>query len=213
MKQAPLFISFFTPQGNYPNLADKLKSSLVKFDLDHEIAERAEFSSWGEGVSFKPKYILDRLLTHRRPIVWLDVDTEVRKCPDLLFGEHDFAIYNWRADLNHHLAGRIPYDPDTRSVTISGGVQKYGYSAAAIEILVRWISLINASDCTKGTDPLLDKVINTFQPPIKPLWLPKTYNRMDNLSHHWRVVPDHDVVINHDYASGKGGRHRGGSEQ
>lgn len=208
----PIFISFYTPQGNYPNLAKKLKASLEKFELEHEIIQREQFKSWGDGVGFKPRFMLDRLLTYRRPIVWLDIDTEVWKFPELLFGEHDFAIYNWQADKNHHLAGRIPYDPASKTATISGGVQKYGYTAPAIEILVRWISVINSTDHSKGTDPLLDKVLNTFKPPVNPLWLPKTYNRMDNLSRHWREVPVENVVINHDYTSGKGGRHRDVSE-
>lgn len=202
------FISFYTPQGNYPNLAKKLKYSLDKFELRHNIVQVEPFQSWVHGTAFKSKFILNHLLNQRCPVVWLDIDTEIRQYPELLFGEHDFAIYNWQADQDHHLSGRIPYDPVSKTATVSGGVQKYGYTAPAIELLVRWISLINSKDISSGDDPLLDQALNSFRPPVNALWLPKTYNRMEDLSHHWKKIPDQDVVINHDYIGGKGGRHR-----
>jgi hypothetical protein len=194
----PIFISFYTLQGNYPKLAKKLISSLDKFDLEHEIVKVKSFSSWGDGVAFKPRFMLEKLLSHRRSIVWLDIDTEVWR----------FAIYNWQADNNHHLDNKINYDPNTKTATISGGVQKYGYTAPAIEVLIRWISTLDAVDHSKGGDPWLDSVLNTSRPPVNALWLPKEYNRMDKLSRHWAEIPAEKVVINHDYKSGQGGRHR-----
>jgi len=145
------------------------------------------------------------LLQHRKPVIWLDIDTTVWKYPGLLFGEEDFAIYNWYADLNHHLEGMIEYNPDATNLFCSGGVQKWGYTAPAIELLIRWIRAIHESDKSKGDDPVLDYVFNKFQPPVKPLWLPKTYNRMDKHTWHWQSVPLDQVVINHDYTAGQHG--------
>ncbi|NBT43096.1 MAG: hypothetical protein EBT20_22035, partial [Alphaproteobacteria bacterium] len=61
----------------------------------------------------------------------MDIDTEIWQFPELLFGSHDFAIYNWIADNDHHLSGEIEFDINTKKLICSGGVQKYGYTAAA----------------------------------------------------------------------------------
>ena len=62
--------------------------------------------------------------------------------PHLLFKEHDFAIYNWIADNDHHLFGKIPYDKEAKSLICSGGVQKYGYTAPSIHLLLSWIEIL-----------------------------------------------------------------------
>ena len=71
-----IFISFFTNEGKYPVLASKLMASLDKFGLKHDVCKIQPFKSWQEGVAFKPQFILDRLTTHRKTIVWL-IDTEI----------------------------------------------------------------------------------------------------------------------------------------
>ena len=198
-----VFISYFTNEGKYPILADKLVKSLNKFNLKHDIKIIKPFSSWEEGVAYKPSFILDLLITHKKTIVWMDIDTEVWQYPALLFKKHDFAIYNWFADNNHHLDGRISHDPISKKLLCAGGVQKFGYSAPAIELLIRWIELTNNLKVKKNNDPILDEAFNRFNPPVNPLWLPKTYNRMDKHTHHWSALDTSSVVINHDYIAGK----------
>ena len=134
-----IFISFYTTDGKYPKLSVKLKKSLEKFNLKyHIVALEKCFNTWEEGTYFKPNFILQSLLKFRKPVVWLDIDTEVWQFPELLFGDHDFAIYNWIADRDHHLFGKIPYDPKTNSLICSGGVQKYSYTAPSIHLLINW---------------------------------------------------------------------------
>ena len=198
-----IFISYYTNEGNYPALAEKLILSLNKFNLKHEIKLRHPFTSWEEGVSYKPSFILERLIKHRKTVIWLDIDTEIWQYPSLLFEKHDFAIYNWFADNNHHLDERINYNPKSEKLLCAGGVQKYGYTAPAIELLLQWISLTNKLRVKKNNDPILDEAFNSFNPPVKPLWLPKTYNRMDKHTHHWSSIDTSQVVINHDYVGGK----------
>lgn len=197
-----VFISFFTDEGNYPALAVKLIESLNRFGLTHDVRKIQPFSSWQEGVAYKPSFILDRLITHRKSIVWLDIDTEIWRYPELLFGDHDFAIYNWLADHHHHLDGKVEYNPNAESLLCAGGVQKYGYSAPAIDLVIRWLSLTNNLVEKKNNDPVLDQAFNNFSPPVKSLWLPKTYNRMDKHTHHWSSIASDSVVINHDYTAG-----------
>ena len=105
-----VFISFYTAEGKYPELAIKLKRSINKFNLQSHIVKiNSNFASWEQGTHFKSRFILQSLLKFRKPVVWMDIDTEILKFPELLFGEHDFAIYNCIADKDHHLSGKIPY--------------------------------------------------------------------------------------------------------
>ena len=91
----------------------------------------------------------------------MDIDTEILKFPELLFGEHDFAIYNWIADKDHHLSGKIPFDPTTKALICSGGVQKYSYTAPSIHLLINWINNLNeTNNKKKGDDPCLDISFN-----------------------------------------------------
>lgn len=200
-----IFISYFTPNGNYPSLARKLSASLARFELRQDVQMRPTFENWAEGCKFKSQFILEKLFQYREAVVWMDVDTEVWQYPELLFGEHDFSIYNWTADQGHHLDGNIPFSRNSNILLCSGGVQKWGYTAAAIELLVRWISSFSYASWSEGDDPLLDAAFNGSRPPVNPLWLPKTYNRMDKHTHHWSEISSDEVVINHDYT---GGRHR-----
>jgi hypothetical protein len=200
-----IFISFYTSNGKYPELATKLKASLIRHELNYDIEQVDHVMTWEEACSFKSKFILNKLLQFRRSVVWMDIDTEVWKYPELLEGPHDFAIYNWHADKNHHLEDKIDIDPNSKHLFCSGGVQKWGYSAPAIELLLRWNNAVNSLDKSRGDDPILDLVYNTFNPPVHSLWLPKTYNRMDKHTLHWQTISNSDIVINHDYTAGRHG--------
>ncbi len=202
-----VFISFFTPNGRYPELALKLKKSLDKFNLkSHIVKLSSSFRTWEEGTNYKASFIFQSLLKFRTNVVWLDIDTEVWQYPHLLFKDHDFAIYNWIADDDHHLFGKIPYDPQAKSLMCSGGVQKYSYTAPSIHLLLSWIEILRETkNKKKEDDPLLDIVFNEGKFDLNTLWLPKTYNRMDKHSIFWSKVNKDSIVINHDY---KGGGHR-----
>jgi hypothetical protein len=202
------FISFYTLNGLYPKLAHGLCASLNTHQLAHDVVEIPSFSDWHQGVLYKSKFILDKLLTHQTDVVWLDIDTEVWRFPELLFQPCDLAIYNWYADTHHHLMGRIPYSKTATQLFCSGGVQKWAYSQPAIDLLKTWVALCAHKiqlGLEQEDDLLLDQAFNQNKQPLKTIWLPKTYNRMDKLSEHWAQIPSAQVYINHDYT---GGGHR-----
>lgn len=204
MAKEIVFISFYTPDGKYPELAGKLKKSLDNFDLNHHIIKiNRSFRTWEEGTYYKPSFILQSLLKFRTNVVWLDIDTEVWQYPHLLFKEHDFAIYNWIADNNHHMYGTIPYNPEAKSLFCAGGVQKYSYTAPSIHLLLSWIEILTKTkNKTRGDDPFLDIVFNKEKLDLNTLWLPKTYNRMDGHSVFWSKINPNSIVINHQYKRG-----------
>jgi len=198
MIDSPVFVSFFTPNGKYPELAEKLKASLDKFELNCDVMELPQFLSWQKAVAYKSQFILGMLELHKRPVVWMDADTEVWQFPEMLFGPHDFAVYNWAADTDHHLDDRVERD----RMLCSGGVIKFGWTNGAYNLLRRWSEVMKTSE--GEDDPELDRVYNEGAN-VNPLWLPKTYNRMDKHTHHWSSIPAEEVVINHDYTGGRHG--------
>lgn len=197
MSNTPIFVSFFTPNGKYPWLAENLKASLDDFELNWDVMEVPEFSSWQKAVAYKSQFILGMLELHKCPVVWMDADTEVWQFPELLFGPHDFAVYNWAVDTNHHLEGQLNRD----KLLCSGGVIKFGYTDEALNLVRRWSEVMKTSE--GEDDPELDRV---YERNLNALWLPKTYNRMDKHTHHWSSIPSELVVINHDYVGGAHGQ-------
>ena len=209
--EQPIFISFYTNNGSYPKKKRILERSLQKFELQYELVEvKIAFKSWIEAVSYKSTFIFNSLLKYRKSVVWLDIDNEIWKYPSLLFNDNDFAIYNWYADRNHHLEKKIDFDPKSKKLLCSGGVQKYGYTAPAIHLLIHWMNLLKKKDQIRfnGDDQYLDMAFNNGNYNLKTLWLPKTYIRMDKHSKFWSEIPADQVVINNDFTPNEHGDNR-----
>ena len=118
--------------------------------------------------------------------------------PELLFGDHDFAIHNWFADKKHHPENRIPYDPKSKQLLCSRGVMKFGDTAPAINLLINWVSLLPHNPTTID-DIVLNHAFNNSNLELNTLWLPKIYDRTDKHSSYWSEIPKEEVIINHDF--------------
>lgn len=176
------FISFYTANGNYPALAKQLETSLLRHNLDYEIELLESFDSWREGVDNKPKFILEKLLKHKTTIVWLDIDTEVKKYPELLFGPEELALFNWFAVDKHVLQKQtgFPYDPYADQLLNGGAVSKWTYTDECIALLELWQSKLSLPHDTD--DQMLDiawREFNKYRITYK--WLPKEYNTIDSM--------------------------------
>lgn len=100
----PLVISFYTPGGVYEEEMRRLRRSLVKWGLEHEIVELVSRGSWVNNCSMKGPFIRDKLMEVERPILWLDADAEVCGVPALLRGwECDLGAYTVR----HYHSGTV----------------------------------------------------------------------------------------------------------
>ena len=182
----------YTAKGSYAKHDERLRASCEKLVLRFHISEVPDPGSWDAVCRMKPRWILDALLNRREAILWLDADCEVVQLPTLLLGTpHDFCVYNFAAD--HENGAGIAYDP--RKLVCAAGTVMFGYTAPAIELLLRWAATV-AIQAGRGGDPSLGDAYNTCRPPVNPLWLPKAYNRMDS---EW---PGIEPVINHVYRRG-----------
>lgn len=187
--------SYFTCNGRYPDLAERLAASCARFGVEHDIVEVADPGDWHRGCGMKPDRILGSLLRYREPILWMDVDCEFVASPEsLATAEADFAIYNWRADA----ANRPGAPADPTQLMCSGGVSLWGYTAPAMDLLIRWQGVIAKSPPGED-DPMLDYAFNTFRPPVTTAWLSKRQNWMTGL---WGEPPA-DCIVRHDYTNGQ----------
>jgi hypothetical protein len=187
-------ISFFTRHGKYPEMAQRLTVSCQRLGLPHWCYEMPDKGDWKSSTNAKPRFILSTLLEMRCPLLWVDIDTEILRLPSLVWqNATDFAIYNWRADAGNIQQG--PYDPS--DLKCSSGVIYLGYTAPAIDLLVRWNEQMVANP-TEIDDFVLDKTYKLYRPPVQALWLPKTYNWMTGIF----GPPTGECVIRHDYVAG-----------
>jgi hypothetical protein len=186
-----IVVTTYTPGSKYEDYAKKLEASCDRFGIQFRGIEIESRETWHDTDLIKIEIVRELLLEYRRPICWMDSDCEIVQFPTLLIDPPcDFAAYNWHADPDN--TGGLYYD-NTR-LQVSGGVLYFRYSAPALELVVRWeqMSLLAQSG---GTDPPLDAAFNQYKPPVNPIWLPKSYNRMDSM---W---PDVKPVINHEYCN------------
>lgn len=176
------FISFYTSNGTYPALAEQLEKSLINHSLDYEIELLDSFDSWREGVDNKPKFILEKLLTAKGTVVWLDIDTEIKKYPELLFGPEELALFNWFAVDNHVLQKQtgFPYDPYADQLLNGGAVSKWSYTNECVQLLELWQSKLALPHETD--DQMLDVAWREFDKyRITYKWLPKEYNTIHSM--------------------------------
>ena len=89
----PLVISCHTPDHLYQTSANRLRASLDRFNLDHEIQSYQSRGTWKDNTCYKPFFIKAMLEKYPgRPLWWLDADAEVVAFPQLFFKqEADFA--------------------------------------------------------------------------------------------------------------------------
>jgi hypothetical protein len=82
----PVVVSFFTNEPYYREAAERLRQDCEASGLDFDIAQRSatRSESWLDVCRAKVQFFLEMHKKHRRPILWLDVDTRLGKRPEVL---------------------------------------------------------------------------------------------------------------------------------
>jgi hypothetical protein len=89
----PLIVSGYTVGTPYEAEAERLRASLDRLGLEHELVPLPDRGSWNANCGLKPGVL--RGVRERRPeaLLWLDADAVVHAPPTLLAGEPcDFAV-------------------------------------------------------------------------------------------------------------------------
>ena len=85
---SPAIVSFSGGEPLYYAAAEQLRRDCVALNLDHDIVELPTRAgeTWLEICRRKSSFFLEMQRKHRRPILWLDVDSRLRKLPASLAG-------------------------------------------------------------------------------------------------------------------------------
>ncbi|KGT94976.1 hypothetical protein NG99_06035 [Erwinia typographi] len=87
---SPVFVSFFTGNWIYPQMAERLADSLDGLGLHHDIRGIESGDNWLANTRLKAGFIRQMLDVYPR-IVWVDADSDIHKLPHMLL--------NFREDL------------------------------------------------------------------------------------------------------------------
>jgi hypothetical protein len=77
----PLIISFyadFEDNRYYEGFAKELIKKCKEFGVSYDISEAQSRGSYSANCLMKPEFILDKLKEHKKPILWMDCDTQFR---------------------------------------------------------------------------------------------------------------------------------------
>lgn len=209
--------------ADYSRKAERLAASCEKFGLPYVIHEvqtvhRSIHSLGSDNLAHtKPNFIHHLIVTHGKPVLYLDADCEFVAEPDriseLVRSGCDFAIYNWLADeyTDTFIPVALGVGPDgppvpnrffrfwrsidwfsTSQLICAGCVQLYGNSELARQLLSEWHKIIAMFPGT-ADDGCLTFAFNNRDPSLRRLnvhWLPKAYARIS-----WWIYEK--PVINH----------------
>lgn len=208
-EEAYVIIGMFT--ASHCATVQRLLTSLDQFSLPYALYEvpsvHRSISPKGlPDLSYtKANFIWHVLQQARRPVLYLDVDTVIRKPPvyieELVAAGRDFAILNWLAlDSNdafipisvttdasagptlnrfYRFSHSIDiYDPG--QIICSGAAQLWGTTPAAADLLKAWHTTV-ATHPGVADDQCLDFAFNNrlgdWPKTLRPTWLPKSYAR------------------------------------
>ena len=81
MMQPPRVISFYTPDWEYPQHAQRLSRECDGLGLQHRIDRLESTGSYLGNTCMKGSYVLTCLKAHEDPLLWIDVDGSIYRYP------------------------------------------------------------------------------------------------------------------------------------
>ena len=157
----PVFVSFFTDNWLYPQLALRLAKQLDAMGLKHDIRPMEQGADWLANTRIKARFIRQMLDVYPS-IVWLDVDSDVHQLPRMLM---DFS-----EDLLLRPHSTVP----GRAWHVS--VMGWKSSRQTKALCNAWMKQAEAAG---GTDEAaFDAVINRFENKVSIGRMPLKYHRL-----------------------------------
>ncbi len=196
-------VSFFSP--NYLEKAERLLDSCNQLGVCCKATEmRSDFlgESAPEGsdafrfqmIALKPAFLLYQLEQTKEPVVFLDVDLEFHKFPDLFTpgswpeGARDVALFNFWANETNLTYRHTP--------NVGSAVAYFNQTYRSKALLTAWAEAMQYSTNSRAPDDqVLDKLLTQGQwmNRVSLGWLPTSYLRL--MPAYYRGV---DPVIDHD---------------
>jgi hypothetical protein len=191
-------VCFYTPNGIYPEMANRLKSSCDRFQINNQIQQKSDLGSWVRNCGYKSDFLYEQVtsLKEGECILWLDSDAVIVSRPDLLYScEHDFAIHARPGGRTIRPAGReeitLPEKWNLEPKWFESGTVFIRKTKQTVDMLALWKKL--TAEGNRWDQWTLQEAWSEIQP--NTLWLPRSYCQIHKLH------GDKDAVILHDLAS------------
>ena len=112
----------------YSDHAERLKSQLNNLNVPYDIREKQSLGSYQKNCLSKPEFIYKMLLQKQYPVVWLDIDSDVKK---------SLSIYdNFNGNTDIALACST-----NRLVAAKASPIYFDFNSRVLEFLQHWISM------------------------------------------------------------------------
>ena len=191
-------VSFYTKDTIYEQEAMKLMASLQALNMDYDVQGIESRGNWRANVGYKPTFLLRMLEKHKQPIMWMDVDDTLVKCPEILLqAKCDIAFV-----FVYEYFGLQAPGPST-------AILYFANNGVAKGILKDWIALERKLDYNSAGIQKTGVDMSTFRQVISKnsywalrasrLILPMSYLRCNFLPGFEGI----DVVIDHGHIGGK----------
>lgn len=157
----PVFVSFYTDNWEYSQMAERLRTQLESMSLKYDIRRMEQSSDWLANTRIKARFI--RMMLDIYPaIVWLDADSNIHQVPHMLM---DFT-----EDLLLRPHSTVP----GRAWHVS--VMAWKSTRQTKALCDAWV---NQCDSAGGTDEAaFDAVINRFKGEMCIGCMPLRYHRL-----------------------------------
>jgi len=152
-------VSFYTSDNEYAEHARRLRMSLNRFGIAHEIVEIESLGSWEMNCAHKSNFLRDMWNASNVPIVWIDADATIEAQLTLFEAiDADVAFHKWN---DHQLASGTIY---------------FGKSALARLLIDRWVLRCEADPVTWDQVHLQSAWCDiATSAPLRTVFLPRTY--------------------------------------
>ena len=170
-------ISFYTPDWEYPKYADLLIGDCQRLGVEYLIDEKSSTKNYVDNCNIKPFFIQECINKHQGPVLWVDIDTTIKRLPEELSSDDihqfDLAVYQ-----NQRFSDRVYVN----SIW-------FNHTSAALNLIQRWCDLVARSI----DDSAFNQALKALGQGIKMLFLPDHQHR--TLDWHYHPVPDDSYFV------------------
>lgn len=152
-------VSFYAGDPYYAEAAARLRARLDTLGMEHDIVglEVPADADWIDICRRKIAFYRDMLLKHERPIIWMDVDSEILRRPE--------AMLRSQADITCFLRNYkyLPtFDPAQFTRLIAPPFLGFGYNKTVLNFLKHAVALERKSKLRATDDFYLQEALTTW---------------------------------------------------
>lgn len=185
-------VSFYTENNEYLEHAKRLRASLNKYQIDHDLCAIRDDGVWESVCARKAKFVQECWRSSELPIVWIDADATVESFPELFRDlDADFAIHKWNG------------------WQFASGTIYFGKTAVAEELIECWVRRCEADPITWDQTHLQSAWCDVAaRQVIRSFWLPRSYSQIFDATEEGTPVVKHWQASRRPKREGRSSIHR-----